>query len=140
MRTTLLTVPAVISYLGEGSLAVVRVLQDLPGVTTRISVESRLVSLLLGLCSPPVTIRTYMMRMMIIFCNIYQSYRLSAITDKAGAGMVLSSRVQGGQDLHQARLGVLGDSVQSPLWCSPIMATCDYVVVPHLNTTCSPAV
>ena len=76
--------------------------------------------------------------MMMIFYNIYKSYRLSAITDKAGAGVVRSSRVQGGQVVHQARLGVLGDSVQSLLWC--ISAACHYVVVPQLYTTGIPAV
>ena len=53
-----------------------------------------------------------MILMMLIFYNIYESYRLSAITDKAGAGVVTSSRFQGGQVVHQARLGILGDSVQ----------------------------
>ena len=76
-----------------------------------------------------------MMMMMMIFYNIYKSYRLSAITDKAGAGVVISSRVQGGQVVHQARLGVLGDSVQSPLWCITVIAARDYVVIPHLYTT-----
>ena len=77
---------------------------------------------------------------MMIFCNIYKSYRLSAITDKAGAGVVSSSRVQGGQVVHQARLGVLGDSVQSPLWCNNVIAARDYVVIPYLYTTGPPAV
>ena len=65
----------------------------------------------------------------------YKSYRLSAITDKAGAGVFRSSVVQGGQVVHQARLGVLGDSLQSPLWCIPVIAACDYVVIPNLYTT-----
>ena len=43
MKTMLLAVPARSPYLGEGSLAVVRVLQDPPGVS-RISVESSLVT------------------------------------------------------------------------------------------------
>ena len=78
---------------------------------------------------------------MLIFCNsIYQSYRLSAITNKAGAGVVRSSRVQGGQVVHQARLGVLGDSLQSLLWCIPVIAASDNVVIPHLYTTGIPAV
>ena len=75
-----------------------------------------------------------------IFYNIYKSYRLSAITDKAGAGVPISSLVQGGQVVHQARLGVLGDSVQSPLWCLHVIAASDYVVIPHLYTTGSTAV
>ena len=82
--------------------------------------------------------------MMMIFYNIYKSYRLSAITDKAGAGVVISSRVQGGQVVHQARLGVLDDNVQSPLWCIlwciTVIAARDYVVIPHLYTTGIPAV
>merc|ERR1719411_2458193 len=61
--------------------------------------------------------------------------RLSAITDKAGAGVLKSSRVQGGQVVHQARLGVLGDSVQSLLWCIIVIAACNNVVVPNLYTT-----
>ena len=77
---------------------------------------------------------------MMIFCKIYKSYRLSAITDKAGAGVLISSLVQGGQVVHQARLGVLGDSVQSPLWCISVIAARDYVVIPHLDTTGSTAV
>ena len=81
-----------------------------------------------------------MILMMLIFYNIYESYRLSAITDKAGAGVVRSSLVQGGQVVHQARLGVLGDSVQSPLWCIPVSATRDDVVIPQLYTTGIPAV
>ena len=80
------------------------------------------------------------MMIMMIFYNIYKSYRLSAITDKAGAGVVISSRVQGGQVVHQARLGVLGDSVQSPLWCISVPAARDYVVMPQLYPTCSTAV
>ena len=81
-----------------------------------------------------------MMMMMVIFYNIYKSYRLSAITDKAGAGVAISSRVQGGQVVHQARLGVLGDSLQSPLWCIIIQAARDNVVIPRLYTTGFPAV
>merc|ERR1712241_760085 len=57
-NTTLLAVPARSPYLGEGSLAVVRVLQDLPGFSSRTSVESSQVSVPPGLCAPPVTIRT----------------------------------------------------------------------------------
>ena len=72
---------------------------------------------------------------MMISYNIYKSYRLSAITDKAGAGVVISSRVQGGQVVHQARLGVLSDSVQSILWCIPVPAARDYVMTPHLYPT-----
>ena len=75
-----------------------------------------------------------MMKMM-IFYNIYKSYRLSAITDKAGAGVSLSSLVQGGQVVHQARLGVLGDSLQSLLWCIIVTAARYNVVIPHLYTT-----
>ena len=75
-----------------------------------------------------------MMIMMMIFYNIYKSYRLSAITDKAGAGVVRSSRVQGGQVVHQARLGVLGDSLQNLLLiriiCIPVIAARDNEVVP----------
>ena len=81
-----------------------------------------------------------MMMMMLIFFNIYKSNRIPAITDKAGAGVVISSRVQGGQVVHQARLGVLGDSVQSPLWCLTVIAARDNVVIPHLYTTGTPAV
>ena len=81
-----------------------------------------------------------MILMMLIFYNIYESYRLSAITDKAGAGVGKSSLVQGGQVVHQARLGVLGDSLQSILWCIPVIAACHYVVIPHLYTTGIPAV
>ena len=77
---------------------------------------------------------------MLIFYNIYKSYRLSAITDKAGAGVAISSLVQGGQVVHQARLGVLGDSVQSILWCITVKAARDYVVIPHLYTTGTTAV
>ena len=77
---------------------------------------------------------------MMIFYNIYRSYRLSAITDKAGAGVVISSRVQGGQVVHQARLGVLGDSVQSLLWCKIVPAARDNVVIHQLYTTGSTAV
>ena len=75
-----------------------------------------------------------------LFSNISKSYRLSAITDKAGAGVAISSLVQGGQVVHQARLGVLGDSVQSLLWCIPVIAARDYVVIPHLYTTGTTAV
>merc|ERR1711923_691406 len=57
-NTTLLAVPARSPALGEGSLAVVRVLQDLPGVSSRISVESSLVYFPPGSCPPPVTSRT----------------------------------------------------------------------------------
>ena len=63
----LLAVPARSTYLGEGSLAVVRVLQDPPGVT-RISVESSLVTAPPGTCNPPVTSRTWMMMMMMMKC------------------------------------------------------------------------
>ena len=136
----MLAVPARRLDLGEGSLAVVRVLQDLPGLTTRISVESREDHVPPGLCPPPVTSRTCIIKMMMIFYNIYKSYRLSAITDKAGAGVVISSLVQGGQVVHQARLGVLGDSVQSILWCIIVNAARDNVVIPHLYTTGIPAV
>ena len=81
-----------------------------------------------------------MMMMMMIFHNICKSYHLSAITDKTGAGVARSSRVQGGQVVHQARLGVLGDSVQSLLWCISVSAARDNVVIPHLYTTGSTAV
>ena len=81
-----------------------------------------------------------MMMMLMIFYVVYKSYRLSAITDKAGAGVLISSLVQGGQVVHQARLGVLGDSVQSILWCITVTAARDNVVIPHLYTTGPPAV
>ena len=58
MNTMLFTVPARSPALGEGSLAVVRVLQDPPGVV-RISVESSLVYDLPGQCTPPTTKRTW---------------------------------------------------------------------------------
>jgi hypothetical protein len=58
-NTTLLAVPACSPAFGEGSLAVVRVLQYLPEVIARISVESSLVDdVPPGQCTPPVTIRT----------------------------------------------------------------------------------
>ena len=73
--------------------------------------------------------------LLLIFYDIYKSYRLSAITDKAGAGVVRSSRVQGGQVVHQARLGVLGDSVPSQLWCLTVIAARHYVMIPQLYST-----
>ena len=62
MKTMLLAVPARSPALGEGSLAVVRVLQEPPGVS-RISVESSLVNVPPGQCPPPVTSRTWIMSM-----------------------------------------------------------------------------
>merc|ERR550519_2846984 len=57
-NTTLLAVPAPRFHVGEGSLAVSRVIQDPPGVS-RISVESSLVNDLPPVyCAPPVTSRT----------------------------------------------------------------------------------
>jgi len=64
-----------------------------------------------------------------------QQDRLSAITDKAGAGMVRSSLVQGGQVLHQARLTVFGHSVENQVSCTAVKSSSHYVVVPHLYTT-----
>ena len=56
----------------------------------------------------------------------------------------MAVHVQGGQVVHQARLGVLGDSLQSPLWCIlwciSVIAARDNVVIPHLYTTGIPAV
>ena len=49
--------------------------------------------------------------------------------------MVISTLVQGGQVLHQARLAVFGHSVQSILWCTDVVSSRHYVVVPHLYTT-----
>ena len=63
MKTTLFKVPARSSYLGEGSLAVVRVLQASP-VVSRISVESSSVNDPLGQYAPPVTSRTWIVRIM----------------------------------------------------------------------------
>ena len=57
MKTTLFTVPAASLCLGEGSLAVVRVLQG-PPPFSMISVESRLVYDPPGKYTPPVTSRT----------------------------------------------------------------------------------
>ena len=57
MKTTLVTVPAASLFLGEGSLAVVRVLQG-PPPFSMISVESRLVYDPPGRYPPPVTSRT----------------------------------------------------------------------------------
>ena len=60
----LFTVPALSENLGEGSLAVSRVLQDFPGLS-RISVESRKVDSrkLCPTTLPPVTSRTWIKMM-----------------------------------------------------------------------------
>ena len=84
-------VPARSPYLGEGSLAVVRVLQD-PAGDCRISVESRMVYVLFMYIIPPVTSRTWI-RVSSVDILSCESYRLSAITDIAGAGVVISSLV-----------------------------------------------
>ena len=64
MNTMLFTVPALSEDLGEGSLAVSRVLQDFPGLS-RISVESREVDSrkLSPTTLPPVTSRTWIKMM-----------------------------------------------------------------------------
>ena len=85
-------VPARSPYLGEGSLAVVRVLQD-PAGDCRISVESRTVYVSPGLYSPPVTSRIWI-RVWCVDILSCKSYRFSAITDEAAAGVVISSLVQ----------------------------------------------
>ena len=72
---------------------------------------------------------------MMIFYNIYKSYRLSAITDKAGAGMAVSSLFQGGQVLHLARLAEFCNRGQTFLWCSQLISTIDYKVFSHLYST-----
>ena len=133
-----LAVPARSPVLGVGSFAVVRVVQD-PAEDCRISVESRQVYFPPDQCVPPVTSRTWIMciKCYILLCK---SYRLSAVTDKAGAGVEMSSLVQGGQVLHQARLAVFGHSGQSLLWCTTVLSTRHHVVVPTLYTTGMPAV
>ena len=64
MNTMLFTVPALSEDLGEGSLAVSRVLQDFPGLS-RISVESREVNSVgpTTRLRPPVTSRTWIKMM-----------------------------------------------------------------------------
>ena len=57
MNTTLFRVAALSPCLGEGSEAVVTVVQDPPGYTI-VSVESSPVYDPPGLCTPPVTSRT----------------------------------------------------------------------------------
>ena len=58
-NTTLLAVPARRDDVGDGSLAVLRVLQN-PVGDSRISVESSLAHDPPGLCVPPVTSRTWL--------------------------------------------------------------------------------
>ena len=62
------------------------------------------------------------------------------MTDKAGAGVVISSLVQGRQVLDKARLGVIGHLVQSFFFFTSVIAPSHYEVVPHLYTTGMPKV
>ena len=72
---------------------------------------------------------------MTLSCSNLISYRLPSVTDEARAGVAMSSLVHGGKVVHQAWLGEVGDSIQSPLWFIPFIATIYYVMVPELNST-----
>ena len=137
-KTMFLAVPARSPVLGVGSFAVVRVVQD-PAEDCRISVESRQVYFPPDQCVPPVTSRTWIMciKCYILLCK---SSRLFSVTDKAGAGMVLSSLVQVWQVLHQAGLAILSHSCQNIRWCTPVLSPCHYEVFTYLDTTGSTAV
>ena len=49
--------------------------------------------------------------------------------------MEISSLVQGGQILHQARLAILGHSGKTILWGTAVIPTSHHEVVPNLYTT-----
>ena len=138
MKTLLSRVAALNSVLGEGSLAVVRVLQSVSS-NTNISVESMRTLLPLGWIAPPVTSKTCNDVYIVIRIKQKYSYRLSISIDKGRAGMPISSLFHVGQVTNKSCLGVLSHSLQGPVIFRAFISACHYIMVTHLHTTGIPA-